>query len=132
MQQLILNTKLFKICMLGFDLFFSSAIWIFSMPIIIIKEAIQKCTVCQFHTFLFSFFIMMQYTNCKLLLLAGKYVLLLPPRLTLSILRFGQIIFINHLNLCKSNVIHIFELIFLIVKDNCLPAYLERGYQYYF
>ena len=33
---------------------------------------------------------------------------------------------ISHVNLCKSNVVLIFELSFTIVRDSCLPTILER------
>ena len=36
----------------------------------------------------------------------------------------------DNANLCENNVRQIFELIFLIVKGNCLPTYLEREYTF--
>ena len=53
-QQFILSSKIFEICMYRFGLFFTSATWVFCMPVIISKEAIQKCTVCQYHILVFS------------------------------------------------------------------------------
>ena len=53
------------------------------------------------------------------------FMLSLSSHLISTVLRFQWRFLFNNVNLCKSNIKQIFELIPAIVKTNCLPTYLE-------